>query len=121
MSFFLFFQPTFTQGLIVGQISILLLLGAILKYLFFEPGLSENASPGNGDDKQQENDTFLRQRTRTRLRKAAIKKEESLQQLLEEVVDGVESTEWFNVLLKQVRSSSHYRTNRRYCFAAAGC
>ena len=30
-------QPTFTQGLILGQVSILFLLVVILKYLFFDP------------------------------------------------------------------------------------
>lgn len=30
-------QPTFTQGLILGQFSILFLLVLVLKYLFFDP------------------------------------------------------------------------------------
>ncbi|KAF9535869.1 hypothetical protein CPB83DRAFT_865990 [Crepidotus variabilis] len=107
-SFPLFFQPTFTQGLIVGQLSILFLLGAILKYLFFESGLPEgaedvSADQDNEDEKQRENDAFLRQRRRIRARKESLlKKEEALEQLVEEAADGVESTEWFNVLLKQI-------------------
>jgi maintenance of morphology protein 1 len=35
------FQPTFTQGLILGQCSILALLAVILKYLFFDTERSQ--------------------------------------------------------------------------------
>ncbi len=36
------FQPTFTQGLILGQFSILILLAVILKYLFLDTEHSQN-------------------------------------------------------------------------------
>lgn len=36
------FQPTFTQGLILGQCSILALLAVILKYLFLDTERSQN-------------------------------------------------------------------------------
>lgn len=35
-NYLLSLQPTFTQGLILGQLSILILLGLILKYLFLD-------------------------------------------------------------------------------------
>ncbi|KIP02684.1 hypothetical protein PHLGIDRAFT_283987 [Phlebiopsis gigantea 11061_1 CR5-6] len=34
-------QPTFTQGLVLGQVSILCLLVVILKYLFFDPATAQ--------------------------------------------------------------------------------
>jgi maintenance of morphology protein 1 len=37
------FQPTFTQGLILGQCSILALLAVILKYLFLDTEFSQKA------------------------------------------------------------------------------
>lgn len=87
--------PTFTQGLILGQLSILLLLYFILKYLFFDSKSSLQA---------EEN---LRRHTNT------FSTEDSLSPpLLQEKVRPVqkgdvlgepESAEWLNLLLKQVR------------------
>ncbi|SRR6266511_1145963 len=103
LSFPLFFQPTFTQGLIIGQLSIILFLGAILKYLFFEPGQAEllqNASYG-----QQDNDTFLRQRNLHAQKETA-----------KEDIPDFETTEWLNALLKQVVSKfSHVYAVRLSC------
>ncbi|KAF9480073.1 hypothetical protein BDN70DRAFT_833503 [Pholiota conissans] len=86
-SFPLFFQPTFTQGLIIGQLSILILLGTILKYLFLESSQYPTASY----HQQVDNDAFVRQRNF-----------QARHSLSEYDPDACESTEWFNVLLKQV-------------------
>ncbi|KJA25733.1 hypothetical protein HYPSUDRAFT_37178 [Hypholoma sublateritium FD-334 SS-4] len=83
----LFFQPTFTQGLIIGQLSILLLLGAVLKYLFLE----SSKYPPAAYHQQVDNDAFVRQRNF-----------QARQTLPEHDPDAHESTEWFNVLLKQI-------------------
>lgn len=83
----LFFQPTFTQGLIIGQLSILILLGTILKYLFLE----SSQYPPTAYHQQVDNDAFVRQRNF-----------QARQTLPEHDPDVYESTEWFNVLMKQV-------------------
>ena len=88
---FLFFQPTFTQGLIVGQLSIFFLLGTILKYLFLE----SSKYPPAAYHQQVDNDAFARQRNF-----------QARQTLPEHDPDAYESTDWFNVLLKQVRRRS---------------
>lgn len=87
LSFPLFFQPTFTQGLIIGQLSILFLLGAILKYLFFESN-HEDAQPTTSY--QTDDGTFLRHR-HIHDQKTAIN----------EHITEPETTEWLSILMKQ--------------------
>jgi maintenance of morphology protein 1 len=75
-------QPTFTQGFILGQISILALLAVVIKYLFLETEPARNVADRTAPVSQPT-------RTATRL-------------------DGdpthiePESTEWLNALLHQV-------------------
>jgi len=88
-----FFQPTFTQGLIVGQLSILILLGTILKYLFLES--SQDPFQSASYHQQVDNDAFARQRN-LHARKNATQDD----------TPESESTEWFNTLLKQVIRTS---------------
>jgi maintenance of morphology protein 1 len=91
LSFPLFFQPTFTQGLIIGQLSILLLLGAILKYLFFEQSQDDTLQAATPSPYQGDEGAFLRHR-HLHAQKTAIQ-------------DGIpesETTEWLSVLMKQV-------------------
>lgn len=89
--------PTFTQGLILGQLSILLLLAIILKYLFldtqpappYEP-LPYAVKPSDGE--------------RAALRNHAVPSEDE---------PGpkdftTESAEWFNLLLQQVREPKRH-------------
>lgn len=92
-SSFPFFQPTFTQGLIIGQLSILVLLGMVLKYLFLETSPYPYQTPSYHH--QVDNDTFLRQ-----------KKFHARNNTLRQDPDAYESTEWFNTLLKEVRINS---------------
>jgi maintenance of morphology protein 1 len=92
LSFPLFFQPTFTQGFIIGQLSILFLLGAILKYLFFESNQDDPLQAASYHQ-QVENDAFLRRRN-LHVQKTAT----------EEAPPESESSEWLNVLLKQVNA-----------------
>ena len=88
-SSYVFFQPTFTQGLIIGQLSIFFLLGLILKYLFLESSQSPSETTYHP---QVDNDAFLRKRAL-----------DSMKTLSEDDAGTSESTEWFNALLKQVR------------------
>jgi maintenance of mitochondrial morphology protein 1 len=88
--FLLFFQPTFTQGLVIGQLSILILLGMILKYLFLE---SSQYPLETASYHQVDNDAFLGRRDL-----------EVPNDNLEQDSDAFESTKWFNTLLSQVRS-----------------
>lgn len=90
----LFFQPTFTQGLIIGQLSILILLGTILKYLFLES--SQDPHQTAAYHQQVDNDAFLRQRS-FQARKS----------IPEYDPEASESTEWFNTVLRQVRRDSN--------------
>lgn len=78
--------PTFTQGLVLGQLSILVLLALVLKYLFFISPESEvetvpfhslpNPDPLRNQDPQGD---------------AGSPKDE-----------GLESAHWFNMLARQV-------------------
>lgn len=85
-----FFQPTFTQGLVIGQLSILILLGMILKYLFLES--SQYPLETTSYHQQVDNDAFLRERD---LKAPTINSNQDS--------DPFESTKWFNTLLSQVR------------------
>lgn len=87
---YLLFQPTFTQGLVIGQLSILILLGMILKYLFLES--SQYPLQTASYHQQVDNDTFLRKRN--------LKVSNNNQ---DHDSDAFESTKWFNTLLSQVR------------------
>ncbi|KAJ7783439.1 maintenance of mitochondrial morphology protein 1 [Mycena maculata] len=80
-------QPTFTQGLILGQLSILVLLVLILKYLFLDsteyPFETSSYHPRVDHD-------LLRKQNISSYSKA------------EATEDKAESAEWFNMLMHQV-------------------
>jgi hypothetical protein len=75
--FFHILQPTFTQGLVLGQISVLLLLGLILKYLF----LDTSQPPAARAEIREENGNAL---------------------TTDEKQRSSESTEWFNTVVQKV-------------------
>ncbi|KAJ2928930.1 hypothetical protein H1R20_g8297, partial [Candolleomyces eurysporus] len=79
-------QPTFTQGLILGQLSVLFLLGAILRYLFFDS--SENPFETTSYHPQFDRNSLLRKQNIETQPKSGSEEPESL--------------EWFNVLLRQI-------------------
>jgi len=92
--------PTFTQGLILGQVSILLLVYFILKYLFFD-----SKSTRLLEESPQEDAPFFRPSFSAEkfiatafLQTKANKQDEGRDG------DSTESAEWLNVLLKQVSS-----------------
>lgn len=89
--FLLLFQPTFTQGLVIGQLSILILLGMILKYLFLES--SQYPLETASYHQQVDSDAFLRKRDL-----------EVPNVSLDQDHDASESTKWFNTLLSHVRT-----------------
>ena len=84
-------EPTFTQGLIFGQLSILVLLALILKYLFLDsPGFPTfSYQPRQSDAKRSHSVPF-----------------HESQEAGSESQWSAESTEWFNTLLQGVRSIS---------------
>lgn len=91
-------QPTFTQGLVLGQVSILCLLVVILKYLFFDtvtaqPYKATSYQPRIvGEDEDPGKPSEL-----------GIKVE---LEGLEGQGDTVESAGWLNILLHHVRAPS---------------
>lgn len=79
--------PTFTQGLVLGQLSILILLALVLKYLFFVPPNDESETPTF--EPLTNPDHPLRNRT-------------TKPELVEISEKGPESANWFNLLARQV-------------------
>ena len=90
-------QPTFTQGLVFGQISILCLLAVILKYLFIET----SESP-------VESSTYHPRLNNESLRSHLLPTHDTDD---DEKVNGEESAEWFNVLLQQAGALMLCRSN----------
>ena len=83
------FKPTFAQGLVLGQLSVLILIGFVFRYLFLEstqyPFETSSYHPRVGNDLP------------SRKLNAALDEKPP--------VDGDQDTEpaeWFNVLFKQV-------------------
>ncbi|KAJ7655127.1 maintenance of mitochondrial morphology protein 1 [Mycena polygramma] len=97
------FQPTFTQGLICGQLSILVLLVLILKYLFLDS--TEYPFETSSYHPRVDSDRFPR------------KHNISSQSTADSVDEKAESAEWFNMLLHQVVET--YRSKLRDGLAGA--
>ncbi|KAF8640672.1 hypothetical protein AX17_000329 [Amanita inopinata Kibby_2008] len=91
-------QPTFTQGLILGQLSILILLGLILKYLFLDS--TQDPFERSSYHPRVNGDLSLRSQ-----------KPQSLPARNEVGGGDVESAEWLNSLLRQV--ANVYRSKLR--------
>ncbi|OBZ78975.1 Maintenance of mitochondrial morphology protein 1 [Grifola frondosa] len=96
-------QPTFTQGLILGQFSILFLLFLILKYLFFDssPHRPYRTSSYQPKAERDEGDNVFLTNDKLHLRYGDEGQGEA----------GVESADWLNVFLKQVMQA--YRVKLR--------
>lgn len=85
-----YFQPTFTQGFLLGQLSILILLVLILKYLFLDS--TQHPFETSSYQPRPENDFTRRHHP---------------QNVVAEGHDRhPESTEWLNALLQQVITTS---------------
>ncbi|KAH9937588.1 maintenance of mitochondrial morphology protein 1 [Fomitopsis serialis] len=97
-------QPTFTQGLILGQFSILFLLILVLKYLFFDTVADRSYQASSYQPKlerdEDEGVAFLAERLASGLDKSG--KTEA---------GGLESADWLNGVLRQVVES--YRVKLR--------
>jgi hypothetical protein len=81
------FEPTFTQGLVIGQLSIIFLLILVLRHLFF--------------------DSRAGRRLDTPTYHPRLEREEALQASASEKIatsspDGGESAEWFSLILQNV-------------------
>lgn len=86
--------PTFTQGLIIGQLSILALVVLILKYLF----LDSTQSPYETSSYHPRVDS-------------ALSTNGHAVDLREPLLEGAESAEWFHALLQQILTA--YRSKLR--------
>ncbi|KAF9651396.1 hypothetical protein BDM02DRAFT_3110846 [Thelephora ganbajun] len=90
--------PTFTQGLILGQISILLLVYFILKYLFFDSKSAQLHEGSPEEDAPLFRPSFSTEKfIATAFLQTKVKKQDE-----EHDGDSIESAEWLNVLLKQI-------------------
>jgi maintenance of morphology protein 1 len=100
------FRPTFTQGLVLGQLSILILVGLILRYLFLD-STQYPFETSTTYHPRVDSDVLPRKRRpdTTAEEKAPLDGEQE---------QATESAEWFNVLLKQVGgplSTATYHVN----------
>lgn len=105
--------PTFTQGLVLGQLSILLLLAFILRYLFFDttpPPLSEDDET-SGTNKPPEGLRVRPSLFNVATSRPAVKASPATVEEAAAIACGKESVEWFNFLLANVRL--HYLYNSR--------
>ena len=86
-------QPTFTQGLVLGQFSILCLLVVILKYLFFDPATAQPYKATSYQPRlvREEDDSDPQSGVKADVEATQGKAE------------GVESAGWLNILLHHVR------------------
>ena len=92
-------QPTFTQGFILGQLSILFLLALVLKYLFLDSSATPAVPP-----------SFALRSARERGSNAGDgleKLDESVASLPLPSREGTESAEWFNLIIHEVSYVSH--------------
>jgi len=108
-------QPTFLQGFVVGQISILLLLALILKYLFFEsapPGSPTVLAPLPAPRFQQRDaaQSAALDAKPTPLPPADAADSDSVH--VHSRVAGIESVEWFNLIIREVRSGGSMSDRR---------
>lgn len=79
--------PTFTQGLVLGQLSILLLVGIVLKFLFLDSGPAPPYVPAAYATPSFDNERI---RARSKRKSSVLGESRS------------ESAEWFNLVLHQV-------------------
>ncbi|CCA77919.1 hypothetical protein PIIN_08742 [Serendipita indica DSM 11827] len=97
-------QPTFTQGFILGQLSILFLLALVLKYLFLDSSATPAVPPSFAPLSAQERGAKAGHVFEEKL-------DESVTSLPLPLHDGTESAEWFNLILHEVFNS--YRQQLR--------
>ncbi|KAI0344627.1 maintenance of mitochondrial morphology protein 1 [Trametopsis cervina] len=100
-------QPTFTQGLIIGQFSILFLLVVILKYLFLDPVSDQPYKSSSYQPRivRDESDETVSLDGLDKLPASMSVGPDG------EASNGVESADWINILLHQVVDA--YRTKLR--------
>ena len=89
--------PTFTQGLIIGQLSILLLLAVILKYLFLDSGPTPPYDAGILQ--QLPVPVSSQEKDRSASRAQFTLGDEGFGGGFDET----ESAQWFNVIVRQAR------------------
>jgi maintenance of mitochondrial morphology protein 1 len=100
MAYVLTLSPTFTQGFILGQLSILILLALILKYLFLDSS-NEPLTPGLlAPPKSGQGTTIVVDSNGIELPSTSLQ-------------EGLESTEWFNLIIREVVAQILYSKLRR--------
>lgn len=87
-NYILSLDPTFTQGLVLGQLSVLVLLGLILKYIFLDS--TQNPFDTSSYQPRPDNNFNLRSKQDPHDNEGNGQDKD------------VESAEWFNALLQQV-------------------
>lgn len=96
------FHPTFTQGFIFGQLSILILLAFILKYLFLDSSPPPSRSPASLaplDTVREYEDTLTDEnKAPEQSRKPTVSDSFPSASFPEDA----ESTEWFNLVIHEV-------------------
>ncbi|KAG8852338.1 ERMES complex subunit mmm1 [Serendipita sp. 411] len=108
MAYVLTLQPTFTQGFVLGQLSILVLLFLVLKYLFLDSATEPAARRSFQSIPRSKRVTEILENIDE---DNLIRHEESLETFPASLSDGKESTEWFNVIIKEIFNS--YRAELR--------
>jgi maintenance of morphology protein 1 len=100
MAYVLTLNPTFTQGFILGQLSIIILLVLILKYLFLDssneplaPGLLAPSKAGQGS--------------------TTIVDSNGIELPPIPLQEGLETTEWLNLILREVQTQHFNSTLQR--------
>ena len=91
-------QPTFTQGLILGQLSILFLVFVLLKYLFFDAASDQPYKSASYQPRLLSEDD---QDLAVQEKKAATAEGGGH----DTANSGEESADWLNILLHQVRDT----------------
>lgn len=124
MAYVLTLQPTFTQGFILGQLSILVLLVLVLKYLFLDSSTETAASPPLAPLSSSIRSGIKRENYGE---KPISDQDESLDTPPAPMSNDKESTEWFNLILHEVGSLLYetvcaLKSERRYLTrTAASC
>lgn len=110
--------PTFTQGLVLGQLSILLLLAFILRYLFFDTHPLLSVTSSDEDDAEEAEDAHLAPPPIRLPTRPSTSLKDDLKGSFSEDFDfdpsTQESLEWFNLLLDGV--CLHSRTSWKEAF-----
>lgn len=99
-------NPTFTQGFILGQISILILLGYVLRYLFFDTSGPQLIPEGSEGEQDVQLDSPRGSIKAQPLNPPSQEKSDlTVLEYARRLTGSTESLEWFNFLLANIARS----------------